>query len=180
MALDPELMKVLQFLRQYPDVRRRLCAPSDKTVVYSGGIERASEVFPAWKMLAEAKLQDPRRFDYVTLEDRLRQFHVVQFGETLFEYANRTAASLQQRGLPDQATVLWRALSGIYIQGAVGRVRALVLPDAKIAKSVFAQTEVSVLLRQDVLESIRINPELLRQFRVQVRSGAAPTAIVVF
>jgi hypothetical protein len=180
MSLDAELMSVLQFLRKYPNVRSRLCAPPDKTVVYSGGIERAGEVFRAWEMLAKAKLQDPRRFDYMTLEERLRQFHVVQFGETLFEYATRTAASLQRRGLPDQAAILWRALSGIYIQGAVGRVRALILPDMKTSKSVFGLTEVNVLLRQDVLQSIRLDPELLRQFKVQVRSGAAPTPIVVF
>lgn len=180
MPLDAELLSVLQFLRQHPNVRCGLCAPPHKTVVYSGGIERGADVFGAWEMLAKAKLQDPRRFDYVTLGERLRQFHVVQFGESLFEHVSRIAASLEGRGLADQAAIMWRALSGVYVQGAIGRVRALVLPGKKIGTSVFALTEVKVLLRQNVLQSISIDPELLRHFKVQVRSGAAPTPLVVF
>jgi hypothetical protein len=131
-------------------------------------------------MLAKAKLQDPGRFDYVTMGERLRQFHVVQFGETLFEHVNRIAASLEERGLADQAAIMWRALSGVYVQGAIGRVRALQLPGKKIGTSVFALTEVKVLLREDVLQSISIDPELLRDFRVQVSSGGAPTAPCCF
>jgi hypothetical protein len=178
--LDAELIAVLTFLRTHPGVRERLPASRDKTVVYSGGISRGAEVYRAWQLLAQAKAQDPARFDYVTLEERLRQFHVVGFGETLFEYSNRVAQSLKSRGLDDQAAILWRALSGIYVQGARGKVRALILPDAKIGKSVFSLTEVNVLLRQDVLQNIQLDPNLLRDFRLMVKVGSNPTPIVVF
>lgn len=70
-------------------------------MVYSGRIERGADAYRAWKMLADAKRQDPKRFDYVTLEERLKQFHVVAFGETMYEHANRVAQNLGQRGLGD-------------------------------------------------------------------------------
>lgn len=177
--LAPELTAVLSFLRQHPAVRQRLAAPRDKTVVYSGGMSGSAGPHAAWRLLQQAKLQDPMRFDYVTLEERLRQFHVVAFGESLFDHANRVAALLTHQGLPDQAMILWRALSGIYVQGATGRVRALILPGPAIASSVFNLTEVRVLLRPDVLRQIEIDPERLREFRLVVQAGNTPAPIVV-
>lgn len=185
MALDPHLLSVFSLLKRHPAVRARLAAPVDKTIVYSGGMldpiptEVDREVHAAWRMLAHAKAQDPVRFDYVTLEERLRQFHVIEFGESLFDHANRVAQSLKERGLADQAAILWRALSGIYAQGARGRVRALILPQPGIASSVFSLTEVSVLLKPDVLRQIDLDPALLREFRLLVRAGSQGFPIVV-
>lgn len=179
MALAPDLLTMLTFLRTHPAVRTRIPAPPDKTVVYSGSMAGPDGVHAAWKLLARAKQQDPSRFDYVTLEERLRQFHVVSFGESLFDHANRLSDSLKRQGLPDQALILWRALSGVYVQGARGKVRALVLPGPNIGQSVFSLTEVSVLLRPDVLQQIALNPELLRDFRTTVRVGLQPAPLVV-
>jgi hypothetical protein len=177
--LDPELQSVLRFLSKHPAVRHRIPAPADKTVVYSGAISGVGGIIAAWKALAQAKAGDPRRFDYVTLEERLRQFHVVEFGESLFEYSVRVASSLENRGLGDQALILWRALSGIYVQGARGKVRALIVPGPGIARSVFNLTEVNVLLRPDVLRQIELDPELLREFRTTVRVGLQPVPLIV-
>jgi hypothetical protein len=162
---------------------RRIGAPRDKTVVYSGAVESVNGVFAAWRQLAQAKAQDPKKFDYVTLEERLRQFHVAQFGETLYEHALRVSAELEKKELKKQAMVVWRALSGIYVQGAIGRVRALVLPAnnmEKITRSVFALTEVHVLLRPQVLAKIDLDAAALRDFRATVRGGNTPAPIVVF
>jgi hypothetical protein len=178
-ALDPALTRFLQFLARHPQVRQRLAAPPGRTVVYSGAIRGEHDVLPAWQALAQAKAADPMRFDYVTLEERLRQFHAVEFGESLFDHARRVARSLNLLGRPHEALVLWRALSGIYVQGAKGPVRALVMPGPGIARSVFSLTEVSVLLRPDVLRQIEIDPSLLRDFRLQVRAGLDPSPIVV-
>lgn len=191
-TLDPALTRFLSFLRQHPEVRRRLPAPPDKTVVYSGSLLKleasTAEGTPqgeekqrlsAWECLAIARRQDPVRFDYVTLEDRLRQFHVAEFGESLFDHALRVAKHLNLMSRYAEATILWRALSGIYVQGAKGRVRALVLPGPEIAKSVFSLTEVQVLSRPDVLSQIDVNPDLLRDFRLQVRTGLSPTPLVI-
>jgi len=180
--MDPQLLSTFGFLKRHLAVRARLAAPFGKTVVYSGGMldPVSNEVHDAWRMLAYEKARDPVRFDYVTLEERLRQFHVVEFGESLFDHANRVAQSLKDRGLADQATILWRALSGIYVQGARGRVRALILPQqASIASSVFSLTEVSVLLKSDVLRQIEIDPEQLRHFKVLVKAGFQGFPIVV-
>jgi hypothetical protein len=179
MSLDPELLDVLSFLRKHPAVRQRIPAPPDKTVVYSGEQTGSDGVHAAWRLLAQAKTQDPRRFDYVTVEERLRQFHVVQFGESIFDHAIRVSASLKRRNLDDQALILWRALSGIYVQGAQGRVRMLIMPGSAIGRSVFGLTEVQVLLRPDVLKQIQVDPELLRGFRAAVRAGLQPAPIVV-
>ena len=43
----------------------------------------------------------------------------------------------------------------------------------------FSLTEVHVLLRADVLRQIDLDPALLRQFRVLVRSGSEPAPLVV-
>ena len=106
--MDPQLLSTFGFLKRHPAVRARLAAPFDKTVVYSGGMldPVSNKVHDAWRMLAHEKARDPVRFDYVTLEERLRQFHVVEFGESLFDHANRLAKSLKDRGLADQATIL--------------------------------------------------------------------------
>jgi hypothetical protein len=181
--IDPALFAVLQFLQKNHGVRARLCAPRDKTVVYSGNVESVNGVFAAWRLLAQAKAQDPKRFDYVTLEERLRQFHVAQFGETLYEHAFRVSADLEKRQLRKQALILWRALSGIYVQGATGRVRALIVPGSNLQKvkdSVFALTEVQVLLRPNVLANIDIDASVLRDFRAAVRGGNTPAPIIVF
>lgn len=178
--IDPDLRKVLVFLNKHPRVRSALPAPRDRTVVYSGDIQNVRGVFAAWRLLAQAKQQDPVRFDYVTLEERLRTLHVVEFGETLFEHANRVSDLLKRKGLEGQALILWRALSGIYVRGASGRVRALVLPNDRIGGSVFSLTEVHVLLKPDVLANIEMNPHVLEQFRTTVRSGLTPSPLVVF
>jgi hypothetical protein len=185
--LDTEVLTMFKFLRSHPLVRQRLCAPADKTVVYSGGIQRSNadnpnvtDYFAAWKQLAQAKKQNPQKFDYITLEERLRQFHVIEFGETLFEHANRITDSLKSRGRADQAVYLWRALSGIYVQGARGKVRALILPGDNIGQSVFSLTEAKVLLRQDVLQRIEMDPNLIREFQLMVKTGLTPRPIVIF
>jgi hypothetical protein len=179
-TLDPALTRFLQFLARHPQVRQRLAAPPDRTVVYSGKVQDGDALTDAWQLLARRKAQDPHTNDYVTLEERLRQFHAVEFGESLFDHARRVARSLNLMGRNTEAVILWRALSGIYVQGARGRVRALVVPGPQIAGSVFNLTEVKVLLQPDVLRQIAIDPELLRNFRLQVQAGTQPTPIVVF
>jgi len=179
MALDPELLRFLNFLQRHRELRARLPAPVDKTVVYSGGMPTADGLHAAWRLLAQAKAAEPARFDYVTLEERLRQFHAVEMGESLYDHANRLSDVLKGRGKEDQRLILWRALSGIYVQGARGKVRALILPTEAIAGSVFHLTEVNVLLRADVLQQISIDPELLRNFRSLVKAGARPGPLVV-
>ncbi len=130
--LDPRLKEILQLLHKHPDIRLRIPAPPGKTVVYSGGMQHPADVAKAWRLLAQARAKDPARFDYVTLEDRLRQIHVIALGETLHEHAIRVASELSRDGLLDEKMILWRALSGIYVQGARGRVRLLVLPQERI------------------------------------------------
>jgi len=108
----------------------------------------------------------------------------------MFEHANRVSRALEQKSkelkdpkLARQALSLWRALSGIYVQGASGRVRALVLPGSNggaIGRSVFALTEVNVLLRPNVLANIETDVSALRDFRATVRAGGVPAPIVVF
>jgi hypothetical protein len=179
-GIASELRNILVFLNKNPRVRTNLAAPRDKTIVYSGDVNSVQGVFAAWKLLAQAKRQDPRKFDYVTLEERLRAFHIIEFGESLFDHASRVSNDLKQMGLERQAMILWRALSGIYVRGATGRVRALILPGNRIGQSVFSLTEVHVLLKPDVLANIDINPRLLQEFRTVVRSGLTPSPLVVF
>ena len=58
----------------------------DKTVVYCGEVANAGQVYAAWKMLKDAKAQDPVRFDYIIVEDRLQGCSLsnlgAQFGGT--------------------------------------------------------------------------------------------------
>jgi hypothetical protein len=177
--LDPALTDVLQFLNRNPQVRQRIPAPPDKTVVYSGGFDGLQPRLEAWRAIDQARKREPQRFDVVTLEERLGEIHVPAFGATLYDHALKVSRDLGARGKAGEATILWRALSGIYVQGARGRVRALVLPGPVIAGSVFNLTEVHVLLRPDVLQQIQIDAERLREFRIMVRAGLTPAPIVV-
>ena len=181
-VLKSELKALIYFLRDYPDVRHRIPAPCDRTLVSSGAIHREQDIFKAWWMLAQEKARDPRRFDYVTLEERLKSLFVVQWGQTLYERAQEIAAILNEAGHYDQVLLLWRLLSGLYVQGAKGKVRALILPtvNADMSQTVFNLTEVSVLLRPDVLANIDLDPQQLRDFKTYVQKGFTPVPIVVF
>jgi hypothetical protein len=179
-TLDPALTDALKLLNRSPGLRHRIPAPPDRTVVYSGAIGSAKDLLAAWRAIAAAKAQDPQRFDVETLAERLSGIHVPELGRSLLDHANRVTADLEARGLKRDGVILWRALSGIYVHGARGRVRALVMPGPGIAESVFALTEVKVLTRVDVLQQIEIDASLLRDFRVQVQAGLQPTPIVVF
>ncbi|NND58924.1 MAG: hypothetical protein HKN49_01505 [Gammaproteobacteria bacterium] len=180
-SLHSEIRKLLTFLKSHPDVRSRIAAPPDKTIVYSGDMTSPAGVSAAWRLLEQAKKQDPQRFDYVTLEERLRTLHVPRFGETIFEHAMRIARQLASEGVPDnQAVILWRALSGIYVQGAVGKVRALIFPGPRTPNSVFSLTEVNVLLKPSVLAKIDIDRQQLEDFRMLARAGVTQPPIVIF
>jgi len=184
--LEPGLKEILQLLQKHPDIRQRIPAPPGKTVVYSGAMH-PDDVTKAWRLLAQAHAMDPAKFDYVTLEDRLQQIYVSALRVTLYEHANSVARELRRKGRLDEGMILWRALSGIYVQGARGRVRLLVLPQDKskvtpkewIENSVFNLVEVNLLLSPSVLHHIQVNPELLRQFKTEVRLGMQPARIVV-
>jgi hypothetical protein len=124
------------FLNKHPGVRTRIAAPPNKTIVYSGGVDSVQGVFRAWKMLADAKAQDPRRFDYVTLEERLRTLHVTEFGETLFEHANRVSKELEHTRAGDQP--LYPAAEMTNARSANPAYR-LVLGEARVAGVVLRQ-----------------------------------------
>ncbi|GEM_PF-2829872 len=180
-GLNTELKGLISFLRDHPEVRNRIPAPRDRTIVYSGGIQNEQDLFRAWWLLAKAKAQDPCRFDYVTLEERLKTLFVVQWGQTLYEHAQQVATALHHAQHPDQAMILWRILSGLYVQGAKGKVRALILPtlNADMSQTVLNLTEVNVLLRPNVLANIDFDVQRLRDFKTYVQKGFTPVSIVV-
>lgn len=178
--LDKRLHDLLSLLNKSPAMRARIAAPRDKTIVYSGGVSTLNGLTRAWQLLTRLKSENPAKYDYVTVEERLRTINVTSFGGTLYDFASNVAQSLQKDGVSDrQQLIVWRALSGIYVQGAIGRVRAFVAPEDRTAKSVFALTEVHVLLRPGVMANIDINRDMLIDFRANVRAGESPTPIIV-
>ena len=61
-----------------------------------------------------------------------------------------------------------------------GLTVALILPGDNIRQSVFNLTEAKILSRQDVLQKIELDPNLIRDFRLEIKTGLTPRPIVVF
>jgi len=181
--MDPALHRFLVFLNRHPEVRHKLAAPKDKTIVYCGNeVGPDGESIAVWQHLDLLKRQDPQKHDYVTVTDRLRNFHVTAFGESLWDHANWVSKDIECAKPGDEgkreAVVIWRAPSGIDVQGARGRVRTYVKPDESIKEKVLALVEVKLLTRPDVLEQIETDAQALHNFRIEVLQSGRTNPVI--
>jgi hypothetical protein len=162
MPLLPETKSFLAYLQQRKDVRDRIKAGRDKTLLYAGDL-----FAPAWREVQAFQRKQPGAVEI--LHDVLAKLPAPppHLG-TLQSYAEALAKKEKAANGARSERVVWRALSGIFASNAEGKVwfytGSNVCPDTKV----FALTEVAVLKRNS-----RISPEsqdMLAYFERCVRS----------
>ena len=148
---------LLSWLGRNPGFRAQIKAPPNQTVAYCGDFSGQA----AFLRLLRLQLQDPRTNDFVTLNNVMKRLAVPQdlfkaVGlvtppgvRTLADLVGHLTGEAGPAKVPWQPDgfVIWRALSGILMQQATGRVRLLIGDAPAPGEKVFYKTEMFVLDR---------------------------------
>lgn len=158
MPLQPATRNFMIYLKQHREVRDRIRAERDKTLLYAGDFGS-----PIWMQLESYKRKHPGAIQL--LPDVLSTIAAPPgFHGTLKDYVDDLARKSPAR---DQA-VIWKALSGIFASNAEGTVYfsvgSHVTPDTKV----FASTEIAVLIRNQNISST--SRELVEYYQRCVRN----------
>lgn len=164
MALLPETRSFLAYLQKHRDLRYRIRAGRDRTILYVGdGFPTlgGNGFTPNWRELQSYQAKRPGIVE--TLHDVLRTLpapppHV----GTLQSYAEKLAADEKRTNGSRAERVIWRALSGIFASNAQGTVWFLVGSHVDPNTKVFALTEVHVLRRNPDIS--RVSKSILEYY----------------
>lgn len=148
----------LNYLQKHPELRQRIRALPNRSVAYAGNFPDGA----AWIRLLRMQLSDPRANDFQMLPDVLRLIPcppdlyktiglVTPPGvRTLLDYVQfLTGDGPYPAQVPwnDDGFIAWRALSGIFMSNATGRLRLMVGETSAPQTKVFFKTEIFVLDR---------------------------------
>ena len=141
MPLLAETRTFLKYLQQRKDVRDRIKAGRDKTLLYAG-----EHFAPSWREVQALQRKQPGTVEI--LHDVLIKLPAPPpHSGTLLTYAETLAKKEGAANGARGERVIWRALSGIFASNAEGKVwfclGSNVDPDTKV----FALTEIFVLKR---------------------------------
>jgi len=166
MPLLPETRNFLAYLQKHREMRDRIKAGPDKTILYAGdgfptlGGKRFT---PIWRELKsyQGRYQQKHQNHQTqppsvveTLHDVLEKLPAPPPNVgTLQSYAEKLAEQEKRANGPHGAGVIWRALSGIFASNAQGKVWFLVGSHVDPDTKVFALTEVHVLRRNANISS---------------------------
>lgn len=151
MALLPPAQAFLRYLHANPQVRGRIRAGTDRTLLYSGFIHAPTALAgvmakPMWKELQDLKASLDNLQDKDILTDVLVTVPAPGTPHaTLLAYVQTVEAALPP-GSKDVFEI-WKALSGIFAANAVGKVSFLIGHGVDPGEKVFAATEIAILLR---------------------------------
>jgi len=135
MALLQQTRQLMTFLRDNPQIRARIAAPPNSTLVYCG-----SFMWPAWQEIEELRRTWPQAASKRLLPEVLAGIHTPgQPYPTLLAWAKAV-----EHPWLDNGFIAWRALSGIYAANAKGAVSFYIASNVTKGK-VFAATELPVL-----------------------------------
>jgi hypothetical protein len=166
----------LKYLKANPQVRFRIRAERDRTVLYSGHFFR-----PMWQDIATG----PEMAGKQTLEHVLKRPMPVNGYATLADYVKAVLQQIEIREDKrlDEATIqanrdiIWRALSGIFASNAEGKVSFQIGKGVskqlgpKGQRNVFAATELDVLLRNPHVDAT--TKDLLAYFKRCIQTKQA-------
>ncbi len=171
----------LNYLQKHPDLRARIRAPMGQTVAYAGTV--ATE--PVWQRLLRMQISAPGPNDFCMLPDILKRIMVpndmfaavglitAPSVRTMLDFVNFLTG---EGGLPKQVPwdpdgfIIWRALSGIFMSNAAGRVRLLVADVPNRDGKVFFKTEMFVLSRNPNIDPF--SKGALDLLRKQISAGS--------
>jgi hypothetical protein len=167
MVIDDETKVFLKYLKAHPEIRSRIHAGHDRTLLYSGDFFN-----PLWKEITART--DPALANKQILQDVLVLIAVPGTG-----YANLLAYVQAVAKRVDKANgdLLWRALSGIFASNATGAVSFQIGKGvskevrADDTRNVFAATEIDVLLRNPHVDAT--TKDLLAYFKRCIQSKQA-------
>ena len=131
---------LLSFLRQNPQVRTRIAAPPNQTLLYAGNFFR-----PVWQEIEQLKLRSPEAASKKLLPEVLAT--IATPGQPYPNLLVWAKALDNLQPWRENGFIAWRALSGIYASNAVGAVSLQVGSGIDKANKVLAATEIPVLLR---------------------------------
>lgn len=181
-TLDPRTKAFLAYLQKNPALRGRIRAAPNRSVAYAGQFPDGA----AWERLLRRQLTDPGTNDFQMLPDVLRAIPcpadlytaigvVTPPGvRTLLDYVNFLTGERPNppyQGVPwnDDGFIIWRALSGIFMSNAVGRVRLMIGDAPRPETKVFYRTEVFVLDRNPNIDVFATGA--VQQLRSQMSTG---------
>lgn len=146
MPLLQQTKDFLAFLQQRRDVRDRIKAGRDKTLLYAGDMRAqywGITFTPAWHDIQAIQRKQPGTVEI--LPDVLAKLPAPPpHGGTLKTYV---AALAEKEKTEENKRVVWRALSGIFASNAEGKVWFYVGSNVSHDTKVFALTEIAVLKR---------------------------------
>lgn len=181
-SLDPRTRAFLGYLQKNPTLRNRIRAAPDCSVAYAGSFPDGA----AWERLLRRQLSDPGTNDFQMLPDVLRLIPcpadlytavgVVTPPQvrTLLDYVNFLTGERPNppyEGVPwnDDGFIIWRALSGIFMSNAIGRVRLMIGDAPNPGSKVFYRTEIFVLDRNPNIDVFALGA--VHQLRTQLKAG---------
>jgi hypothetical protein len=185
-GLQEPTKKFLSYLQKHPELRARIKAPFGQTVAYAGAFPDGA----SWERLLRRQLSDPRSNDFLMLPDVLRAIpcppdlykHVGLVTppsvRSFLDYVNfLTGESGNKAQVPwnPDGFIIWRALSGILISQAQGRVRLMIGDTPKPEGKVFFKTEIFVLDRNPNIDTF--SQQAVQALRAQLKSGAVKGTI---
>jgi len=168
MPLQPATRNFMIYLQQHPEVRGRIKAERDKTLLYAGDFGS-----PIWVQLETYKRQHPGAIQL--LPDVLKS--IAAPPGSLGNMKDHVD-DLTRKVSPRDQSVIWKALSGIFASNAEGTVYFSVGSHVTPNKKVFASTEIAVLLRNPNISAV--SRELVEYYRrcVQTRTSEINTGFM--
>jgi hypothetical protein len=145
-------------------MRRGIAAPQNETVLYAGNFFR-----PIWRELLDLKRTRPELSSKKMLSEVLAQINVPGS-----RYPNLLSWAEALDGIvpwKENGFIVWRALSGIYASNAVGAVSFCVGSGVTKANTVFAATELPVLLRNPKVD--QVTKDILQYYQRCIQQGQA-------
>jgi hypothetical protein len=137
MPLEQPTKEFLNYLQKHKDVRDRIKADRDRTLLYAG-----SFFGPAWREMETFQRKHPGTVQI--LPDVLRRVPAPPGSVgTLKDHVE----AFTQKLPPGDKLVVWKVLSGILASNAEGKVYFYVGSGVEVKDKVFPSTEISVLAR---------------------------------
>jgi hypothetical protein len=167
--LQTQTREFLSYLQQNLDVRQRIKAEKDKTLLYVGRF-----FGPIWKEVEEFQRKNPGIVQI--LPDVLEKIPA-PFGNpgTLKNYVDTLTSQVPE----EDQLIIWKALSEIFASNAVGTVYFSVGSEVDPEKKVFPSTEISVLARNraispESMAMVEYYQRCVREKKTKINVGFMP------
>lgn len=148
MGLNQETRELLIYLNKHPEIRNKIRAEHDQTLLYAGNFFK-----PIWKEIEDDRRALGLTYSKKILPDILARIRLLNAPYPTFKVWLEQLDKIQP--WKKNGYVAWRALSGIFASNATGKVSFMI--GSGVSKSnnkVFAVTEIHVLDRNPKIDAV--------------------------